>query len=103
MCQLLLPWCSPIRFGRTDYRAAQAEDIRELLDVSAVTPDENAAVLVTIRVSRQDPLEGEAALEDAERIPFSGWLGLLKVLSELLSSGGDDSGSTGELGGQLDA
>ena len=56
-----------------------------------------------LRVSGQDPLEGEAALEDGERIPFTGWLGLLKVLSELLSSGDGNSGPAGGLGGELDA
>ena len=60
-------------------------------------------MLLTIRLWGQDPLEGEAALEDAEGVPFAGWLGLLKVLSELLSSGAGDCVPTGRLRGELDA
>jgi hypothetical protein len=59
------------------------------------------SVLITIRTTGDEPLEGEAAAEDGPAVPFVGWLGLLRTLSQLLVSGGDRAPD--RFGGQLDA
>jgi hypothetical protein len=49
-------------------------------------------VLIRIWVERTQPLAGTAAVEEAEPLPFDGWLELLGVLSELVSGGETDEG-----------
>lgn len=46
-------------------------------------------MLITIRTTGEEPLEGEAAADDGHAVSFVGWLGLLRTLSQLLPSGGD--------------
>ena len=63
------------------------------------TPDaeERLALLIRIWVSRTEPLAGTAATKASEPLHFDGWLGLLRVVSELVagapSSEGEDADS----------
>jgi hypothetical protein len=43
--------------------------------------------VITIRLDTTDPLAGRVSLGGRPEVAFVGWLGLLRVLSELLESG----------------
>ena len=49
-------------------------------------------MLIRLRISEREPPIGEMVAEDGEPAPFSGWLDLLRVLSEAL----DDAAATGD-------
>jgi hypothetical protein len=51
---------------------------------SRVASPEDAGVVIRIRFDAHDPPTGEAAVEGQTAVAFVGWLGLLRVLSELL-------------------
>lgn len=59
-------------------------------------------MLITIRITDADPIAGVAATDAQDVVPFVGWLGLLRTLSQLLRSGGDVRAPDG-FGRQLDA
>ena len=44
-------------------------------------------VVITIRLDATDPPAGRVSLAGGREVVFVGWLGLLRVLSELLESG----------------
>jgi hypothetical protein len=50
-------------------------------------------VLISVRIERRDPVAGTAAIEGSEPLRFEGWLALLRVCSELVTTaplaGGD--------------
>jgi hypothetical protein len=46
-------------------------------------------VVITIRLDATDPPAGKATVPGGRPVSFVGWLGLLRVLSELLASPGD--------------
>jgi hypothetical protein len=60
-------------------------------------------VMITIRVEggRAHP-SGEVAVDEAQPIPFAGWLQLLGILSAALPEEPASLGLTQGLGGQLD-
>jgi hypothetical protein len=46
----------------------------------------DAPVVITIRLDATDPPAGTVSLHGGHPVAFTGWLGLLRVLSELLES-----------------
>ena len=46
----------------------------------------DAPVVLTIRLDATDPPAGTVSLGGGHPVAFAGWLGLLRVLSELLES-----------------
>jgi len=49
----------------------------------------DALVEITIRLDGIDPPVGRVSLAGGREVGFVGWLGLLRVLSELLESAGE--------------
>lgn len=45
------------------------------------------SMLIRLRINERQPPEGELFLEGRESMEFSGWLDLLRVLSEALEEG----------------
>jgi len=43
-------------------------------------------VLIQLWIERTQPLAGTAAIEEAEPVPFDGWLELLRMISELVTA-----------------
>ena len=43
-------------------------------------------VVITIRLDAIDPPAGRVSVEGRAEVPFVGWLGLLRVLSEILAA-----------------
>ncbi len=57
--------------------------------MSAMTGrDETVSVVIRIRLETEEPPTGTVSLEgpEAPTFPFVGWLGLLRVLSQLFSA-----------------
>jgi hypothetical protein len=48
----------------------------------------DAHVVITIRLDAVDPSAGRVCVSGRPEVPFVGWLGLLRVLSEALESSG---------------
>ncbi len=53
-------------------------------DVFALSPSKDATVDIRLRIDEREPPVGEVMAEDRQPSPFSGWLDLLRVLSETL-------------------
>lgn len=47
--------------------------------------------MITVRITSQDPPCGEVGAEGLEPVPFEGWLGMMKVVSELVARTEDTS------------
>ncbi len=43
-------------------------------------------MLIQLSIDEQDPIAGHVGLAGKEMIPFSGWLELLRLLSDLIAS-----------------
>ncbi len=53
-------------------------------------PGANLAEMnIRLRIERSEPPCGDVSAEDGTAIPFSGWLELLRILSDLLAQAGD--------------
>lgn len=66
----------------------RASDIRQVPDVpSIVRAQDPARVLVGLRFDEGDPPTG-ALVSALGEVPFVGWLGLLRGLSDLLAAAG---------------
>ena len=52
----------------------------------ADSADDRSVVVVTIRLTEIDPPTGVAWVDGRPALTFAGWLGLLRVLSELLGA-----------------
>ncbi len=62
-------------------------DIRHLTDVAARLARDHGGVMIQIRLETQQPPTGTVmAGDDGEPVSFVGWLGLLRVLSELFDT-----------------
>jgi hypothetical protein len=62
-----------------------ATNIRRMTDVRRHPDVEDVRVLIQIWFEEKNPPRGEAASERADPVQFVGWLGLLRVLSDLLA------------------
>ncbi len=79
------------RIGRRCRSAALAAlEIRHIPDVDGDAPGETVSVVIRIQLETEEPPTGTVSLEgrEAPAFPFVGWLGLLRVLSQLFSSAG---------------
>ena len=47
---------------------------------------DNRRMVITISIDEPEPPAGRARIDDGSELAFSGWLGLLKALSELLTT-----------------
>ena len=45
-----------------------------------------SGVVIRICVREQDPVEGEVGHDDDDAVGFIGWLGLLRLLDELIAT-----------------
>ena len=79
-----------------------ARHFRELRDVSPAGADQDRGMVISIRIGRGVPLEGEIAAEGEAPVVFGGWLGLLRLLSDIVSRL-DTGVSPGDHRGELDA
>jgi hypothetical protein len=74
-----------VRLDRARPWLACAE-IGQLTDVVTGSDWHDRAVVITIRLDAVDPPAGRVCLTGRPEVSFVGWLGLLRVLSELLEA-----------------
>jgi len=65
----------------------EAGHIRHVPDAAAAGRAHAGHVVIVIRLDATEPPTGEVGMQGAEPVPFAGWLGLLRALSELLGVG----------------
>jgi len=61
-----------------------AGHIRHAPDAPATRRAHARCVVIVIRLDAMEPPMGEVGMQGAAPVPFAGWLGLLRALSELL-------------------
>jgi hypothetical protein len=77
------------RLGQEDSLSTAAE-IRHLPDVSEPRCSDSCDMVIQIWLETNEPPTGTVVLLEGETpVPFVGWLGLLRVLSELFGRNGD--------------
>jgi hypothetical protein len=64
--------------------AAAAANIREVPDVCR-PGDGDDGCMISIRMESKDPPCGEAAAHGSEPVRFEGWLGMMRVLADLVA------------------
>ena len=72
--------------GSTPRRVRGISKIGRLTDVRLASRGHHPVVTITIHLDAIDPPAGRVSVLGGPEVPFEGWLGLLRVLSEVLSS-----------------
>ena len=62
------------------------DHIGQLTDVGVGSQQHDGTVVITIRLDAMDPPAGTVRLHGGYPVAFAGWLGLLRVLSDLMEA-----------------